>query len=1264
MEVRPDVPGDEPTRSPSPLRALARGLARSSWALVLAVGWLTLLGQSALLVAEASGLIHARIEEELARELAALGGTLSIEGSDLHWTRRSATLHGVELVRGSREVRLERVDVRFGWREPRGPVIEHLAVSGGELTITDELTSGVQSLFQSSGEDPSDAVVVVRDIDVSLKAPHGGLFPVGRVDALVMPDRWGQPVLHGALVTAFADAAGERGTIRLRGRLREDRLLEVSASGRRIAIDTAYLPRGGVWDRVHEVAPRGGLDVFARAQYEVGRSIYPQVDARIQVAGVELRLPHVQDPQKAVLQDGRADARVRYRPRTARGEELGPFELDAWSGRAQLSTTWLGQRADAWLRIGGETGRTTRAELWLDVPRLELGPDVLELCGRPELLVDEVWPLLQPGGTSRLLAAVRVPRHWSLAEGDPSALELALALLPDGGMSGAYHGSRRREGLEPVGFPMRLEKARGAGVVVRRETATVAGIFGLQAQHGSGEARLDLAAFVPDPQPGETHRPEDYELYLHVRSAALAVDEKLEAAAAGLSRIVPPERLWQRIGPTGGEVSFDFELWKPLSIRALGTRLSIDLRAGSFVLRDLPIPVRNATGHYELWTDALPADSGGGHWGHSISLRGESEAARDGIVAEARVQSDASRTADHRLTYARVQAGGVNLRHGKLREICQGAWPELSKWLADSGAAGFVDIGLRHVGESGSAAHTELAIAPEGKGLSLLPPRFPMPTSGIQGRLLATAEIPPGNGEPAPTLFRARFEPIVGHWRTEGVEIPLALRGEMDERGRGHLDIAGGGVDMSSEALLSSLSAALTGGREPRSELAVGGLGFQGFVDFEAALELGGDQAADLRARLRDVLVLRGDEPLLSHLNGQLVYGDGRLSGERLRATFGRTPVELRALTLTAKDDGMELQARLAADSVPLDAEHLERFLDEATLRALEELQWRGTVDLEDVALTLRTHAGRPSTVQLDGELRIADVNLQLGLPLSIRSGIARDVHFLFDGERVRGWTEISEVYAQLDGRRLDDASMVLSYVDPRLTIERFDGRFEGGRLMSLGSAEAYGAGFLTVDLEPPYPFGVSIELERVDVAGLLRGIFNSDFAAEGLFSATLRLNGDTEHLNGMRGVGRVQVEDSSLWSIPAFQALFSQLGFDSTATFDEMDTRLVIDEGVVHMKDMRARSPLLHLVGEGSVDVDGSMEHELEVRYSLVDKLGPLTVLLYRLQNSLLRVRIGGTLARPEVELRGFLSGFLSSRGDRRRDLPLPGVSPLPERF
>jgi hypothetical protein len=267
------------------------------------------------------------------------------------------------------------------------------------------------------------------------------------------------------------------------------------------------------------------------------------------------------------------------------------------------------------------------------------------------------------------------------------------------------------------------------------------------------------------------------------------------------------------------------------------------------------------------------------------------------------------------------------------------------------------------------------------------------------------------------------------------------------------------------------------------------------------------------------------------------------------------------------------------------------------------------------------------------------------------------------EGRGLRARASVSGLRGAIADRRIEDMKLQLSYFDTRLMIEAVDGVFEGGRLRAVGGDLAPGASLFSIDLTPPFPFRLAASMTDVEMGEFLRGVFDSDFANRGRMDMTMRLDGDLEHLTEMKGGGHIQIEESALWAIPVFQALSASLGIDTTVLFEEMYCDYTIRDGVLVFDRLRIKSDFLALVGTGSISFEGDTTADLEVRYDLVDQLGPFTQLLYWIQNSLLRVSVRGTMERPTVVLRGLISQFIAPAEERDR-LPLPGFSKRPRRF
>lgn len=431
---------------------------------------------------------------------------------------------------------------------------------------------------------------------------------------------------------------------------------------------------------------------------------------------------------------------------------------------------------------------------------------------------------------------------------------------------------------------------------------------------------------------------------------------------------------------------------------------------------------------------------------------------------------------------------------------------------------------------------------------------------------------------------------------------------------------------------------------------------FTGKVDADGAFVLGGD-GSRWSVHPRGAAFSSGSFAL-KELRGTLELSGRDLAGRELEAQLGTSRVSVQELAWQL-EAGAPLTARFSAE-LPLDREHLSAFVDGATLDALfDGLQLRGSLSVSEGRVELRR--GASSTLQLSGIARPRGVSLRLGLPVFVEDAELQVERLSFDAEGVKALVRASGLRGQLAERAIEDVRLVLTYVGDQLTIDEWDGRFEGGRLRGLGD-ESRRATVLGLALKPPYPFQLALRLEKVEVGGLLRGLGPGPGGLKGLVDAQLSANGELERLLGIRGQGSIALRQSRLWAVPVFRELLGELGLDAGVVFDSLSTNLAIADGRVRMDGIRVRSPLLELAGAGTLDFDGGLDYELGLTYGLVDRLGPVTQALYWLQNKLLAVTIAGDMAQPLVRIQNPLGNLL--RTLPRRQLPKPDLSPMPRHF
>jgi hypothetical protein len=950
-----------------------------------------------------------------------------------------------------------------------------------------------------------------------------------------------------------------------------------------------------------------------------------------------------------------------------------PRDPEAWHARATCNGRFRETPFSAIARLGREPGSTELAELSLHVPELALGEELLSLLGlQGDTPANRVrWHAFDARGKAELVALARV--HAGYRPGEPLADSADVGFEVDfaGGGGLTYHGwpSERTQKLD-LGFPLPVDHVRGSLVFAldpRRLRPVLLGLVGLSGESSNGTIECQgTIASHPSDTPSTAPGHNAPEIDLHLASPRLAVDENVRLALVGLSGVVAEQDLWEAYHPADGAASVDLRLLREVDMEIVSTSLEVGLQDVGLTWADLPMPLSRARGTIRFASD------GHREYGIGLALTGGLRSAQH-VALAVRMQSDPrprrgeSHLADVEvidLSVARMSLSGDD------KQILVDRFPVIGTAMDEMQPRGFADVAYRRIRHAPGAPQ-RITCEVAAREVQIQPRQFQMITSGIRGRVLIDAVEPVTPGVSAavqdgaaiaapPARVATRLMPLVGTW---GQDVQVAFFADFSED---RVQIFGAGVDPTNKGLLGALGQAVqtpgAGG-----EVDMTALGARGPVDFTGVIELAREPG--LEAQKSGRLFLRGNTLesgnfRLGELRGVLDWKDDVIRGERLNARLADTPVELRELSFLTNAQGYRLETRIDAENLPLDRAHLRSFMDASTLDALlGELHWRGRVDVEGGHLSLTGPRQGEGRLEFRGKVIPNDMFVQLGLPLSIRSATVVIDELILEGGRVRGVGRIEDLFGRIADRELGPARMLVTYVEPRLSIEDISGELEGGRLLPLGGRAERGGTAFSIDLEDPFPFQLALELRDVEVAGLLRGLFPSNASTRGRLSCALRLVGNTENLLGIEGSGSFLIEETRMWSVPVFRALFSQLGFDDTAVFDRMATNVRIRDGVVEMKDIAVHSPLLQLVGEGKLDFDGSLEHELEVRYALIDRLGPLTRLLYSIQNKLLSVAIRGDMSRPEVILRNPLSAIFGL-GEAERALPLPGYTPLPPRF
>lgn len=1222
-----------------------------------------------LWVIEKSGLLVTIVRGEVAGRLGALGGQLEIDHAVLDWFQPGIELRGIGLGPDRNLVSLERVYVSidpFSTRASRGP--DRIEIDGGRIRLCQELLDAWGTLRNAVPETQGGAdegllqlpLTSLRNVETVLSVPEWGDIPIGRLDAVYANDSQGRPRIEGRLLPSLSADADRTAALYLGGHEDTGGVLSVHLSTPGIDLGAAALPSGTVLEQFRELQASGRLALEA--------------DAQLSLDGARPHSARV----RASIKDGT------FRPPTsARAVEGLAVELDAsctplagedwttprpWDSRVRVSGLWSDSPLEGWALYGRNAGAGLMARAWVRASYLPLQDETLAALGMAKRL-EKTWAAIEPRGRVDAVFGMQLA-----LDGSPS---FGLDLACDGHAGTTYRGFPQRGTGEPVGFPLSLENLSGrvlATIDAERIRPLEIGLVDLRASHSGGSvethaagARGMVVSPIEDGDVGTGGR--NPELDLHIAGANLPIDSQLRAALEGLRAT---DWIWPTFSPHpskgGGSVSAQGRIFRTQETRHPVSRFGVDLRGIDLNWEEVPVPLQGGQGRLILGFDPRMASAVG------FELSGTTPTS-DAIRVRGRFQDDPNRTAGDGNRGRQIQSFEISADNLSLRGIDRNAlvaqWPGVGTALELFSPAGKADVHFIGARQR-PYGDFEYQVEVEPREVQVTPQLFNMPTRDVRGRVLVWGSVPgvaalSTAAEPPPSPWTdVRIAPLTGAWAGDTI---VACSADFPARGDDRIEIFGAGIDVSNRALVGSLRMALSTGGEDISSYDPGALAIDGRVDLRGSVRIPeGDQAqpvSQYRMQLRDNdFQSTGAGGFgLKELRGVVVQEGQILFGERITGVLGRTPVELRNARFVRRQNHYELQTQVAARDLPLDAEHMRYFLDAQTIQALvEELGWRGEIDIENATLEVAGGGGGSSDgrVTFRGRILPSDTSIDIGLPLSIDRASVDFEQLVFENGHVRAWAKVSDLNGRLADRRLEDARLLLTYIEPHFSIIDLDGKFEQGRLRDMGGK---GGPAFSIDLQAPFPFDLGLRIEDAQIGGLLQGLFQSDFADQGTLDCQLRLMGTLERLTGIRGEGTLQLRDTRLWSIPVMRALFSQLGFDGTAVFESMRTRFGLTDGIISMDAIKVSSPLLQLVGEGTLDLDGRLHHDLQVRYGLVDRLGPITRLVYWVQNNLLRVEVRGDMERPKVLLKGVLS-FLRSSQSEGRELPLPGFAPLPKRF
>ena len=1300
--------------SPGALRALGRLLAR----LVLVVAWLILVLGAGLLVLEESGVLARVLRTSVAWRLGPLGDGLEIEQVGLRWFEPGVEIHDVRLRtpspsskdagRGDVLLHLARVhfsiDPNLGQRPLR-----QLHIDGGKVRVSNRLIEGLSRFAESwgGGSGAPPPAIVVTDLEVDLELPgEESILDLGKINLIATPSARGI-TLRGELVPTFSGAVRGTGSIQAVGSQLEPGRFEVRATVDGLPLETSEFHMPASLGPMPVEAFAGKLSLSASATIDLTEAFAATGSLRARLFDARL-LPRRGDPWLESLTVD-LDAKVAIE----RDQDL--WSREGWDTVLRARADWrskddptISTPVEVWGLFGKQAPAGAWARSFARVERLPLTPPALRAIGATDEMTDlwKTWEALTPEGIAdvTLDSILRRVRERDGTYRYP--LRSAATMQHVGESAMTYRGFEVVAGLDPralpgdrMGIPMRATNVRGQVVLTydeeRRGSWSVA-LAGMRAEHSSGTAfgwgtigeRTD-ATGLPGPY---------LDIGFSVPEMELDPEWRRVLSTSYLTR-----QIWTDYNPAAGRASTEWRLRDAPD--TFGLTASGDVRVNAALLSWTPLPVSMSemTGRVKIrwsersarfdFSDREPEDGEpliyrpfGVAWDLSNPTSSGVRARVRGMVREDSMPpvlpADFDPQADHAFWSLDVDVEEMGLKGSDSDHLAAFAesFAELREELR---AVGKLQLSYSSVQPWPGApylAHVEARPLVA----RITPKLFPRQATDLTGRVLLGLTFEGDDPEDVVSDARAT---LAGRWPRD---VALAANVEVAPSGETTMQVHAAGPDPNDPGLRGAFEEAYANEQQGNG-VDLSETSLSGALDFELLSRFRLDAPPEetrntFRLFLRECSLVNASLRL-DGLRGVLVASDDVLRGDELEAELAGHPLVLedvlvfplaRAAELPEVDPlllrsgfladatGTATQASVRTKNLPMDEEHLASLMDAETIQTMRESRsWHGLLDLLAARVLITSPPEGDGVVVLSGSIRPHDVTLSFGLPIEVRTADVDVREMVLERGGVRTWARIGGLDGSLAGRELRNASMILALVDQRLSIDDLEGEFVGGRLRSLGSTGQGSRKALGVDLAAPHRFDVALSMEDVQVDRLLRGVFQSSIADAGLLRATLQLAGTPDDVLGLHGRGQMRLTEGRLWSIPAMRVLFTRLGFPNTAVFDQLDTRFEIRDGVIDTHHVLVKSSLLKLFGNGTLDLDGRLAYDLDVRYSLLDRLGILNRLIYWLNRSLIRVAVRGDFARPEVLIRSsILELFSGAPDDELRGLPVPEFAPLPPRF
>ncbi|MEE2886812.1 MAG: hypothetical protein VX951_05215, partial [Planctomycetota bacterium] len=347
----------------------------------------------------------------------------------------------------------------------------------------------------------------------------------------------------------------------------------------------------------------------------------------------------------------------------------------------------------------------------------------------------------------------------------------------------------------------------------------------------------------------------------------------------------------------------------------------------------------------------------------------------------------------------------------------------------------------------------------------------------------------------------------------------------------------------------------------------------------------------------------------------------------------------------------------ISADDFPID-DRIANSLSGPVRKAYLNRRMRGRARLNKVRVLFHlADDGKAFESEFRGDIEARDIYMDVGLPggqsvehltgtVSITQGTANA-----EGGRMSG--QLHDARFELSNHQIHGINSRFEINPSKLTLRNLTFQTAGGTIRGGSSADPRSFEYQFTDRGKIYAY---MNYQGLRLRELLKNEALAHSKVRGICNGKVIIHElDGGDFLDMRASGDIGVHDGRLGTVPLFSAIYKHIKEDKRPQFTMGRVEFIVKERKVLLREFNVRSNLIKVEGEGTLDMDGYMDIDLNVPrlFGSAANILILPPLLNEVFAKIVRFKVYGYIRDPKIDhLMPFSPGFA-----RQSLAPIPPV-------